>query len=82
MNLILSLFKILSCNNDLVSLIFHYVPSSHGEIKLGVLDFGLFSELAILVLFFTLTFKPFWYVHKYYVPKENDVINSTHDLRL
>ena len=48
------------------------MPPSHGEIKLGVLDFLLFSELAILVWFSTLTLKPFQSVRKSYIPKEND----------
>ena len=69
----------LNFSNDLVSLVFPFLPQSHGEIDLGALEFCLFSELAILVWSLTLTFKPFQYVHKSYVPKENGVVTSTHD---
>ena len=68
----------LHCYIDLVSSILPFIPTSHGDITLDILDFCLFSQLAILVWLSTI-FKPFQYVRKLYAHKENGDFTSMHD---
>ena len=49
----------LNCNNDLVSLISIFLPPSHGEKKLGVLDFFFFSKIDYLGVIFDFNFQTF-----------------------